>query len=411
MENLRRCLIRCLICGLLFPAACLPAASQEPGQAPSGEVLWLDSDAGLLAVDASRGEVVLELPNGVPSGDFSEIYSSRTKAGKTSLVRWGAESRRPLARTTVDGKVIASVVGSDGLVAMTEPRSPGATPWLPDGRTETTIVVADTSRGTHRNYELSGNFEPEAFSTNGRRLYTIEYIPPTSPNRYRVRILNLATARVSAIGRLKLNAPGQMRGTGRMQVFAPEGDELYTLYTRQGPNYTHGAPADPVRSRTYAFIHLLNLEGGWAHCIDLPLPFGMGRATASSIDVSADGKELYVSDWTNGAIAVVDPSEVKVLRTARLPLGDADDRTFAAASPTGTLYLAGNDEVVVVDTESMMVVGRWRMAGEVSGLEVSVDERIIYVSVGKSIVVVDGATGRQVDALPIGGVNDILHAG
>ena len=264
---------RTLLCGLALLVACGPAVSREPELelSASDGVLWLDTDGGLAAVEVPDGTTRLEVPNAITDREFSEIYSVRYKNRNTSLVGWDEGSARRLTGMTIRGKFAANVVGPAGVVALTEPRSAGATPWLPDGRTRTTVVVADTAAGTERRYELPGNFEPEAFSTNGRRLYTIQYVPPSDPTRYRVRILNLAAGRVSAIGRLRDKvAPDQMRGTGRTQVFAPDGDELYTLYTRQGPNYAHGAPADASQTRTNAFIHLLNLEGGWAHCIDLP---------------------------------------------------------------------------------------------------------------------------------------------
>jgi DNA-binding beta-propeller fold protein YncE len=137
------------------------------------------------------------------------------------------------------------------------------------------------------------------------------------------------------------------------------------------------------------------------------LDWGARRLVRSTYHETA---ENYVSDWTNGAVAVVDPSAVKVLRTARLPLGDADNRTFAAAAFTGLLYLAGNDAIAAVDTASMRVVDRWRMDGEVAGLEVSPDGRTVYVAVAGTIAMMDAATGRQIGAVPVGGVNDILHA-
>jgi DNA-binding beta-propeller fold protein YncE len=172
----------------------------------------------------------------------------------------------------------------------------------------------------------------------------------------------------------------------------------------------HGAPAGAPRGRTHAFIHLLNLKGGWAHCIDLPLPFGMGRATAGSIDISPDGKELYVADWTNGAVAIVNPAAVKVLRVAQLPPGEADDRTFAAASDSGLLHVAGNDVIVTIDTVSLRVVDRWRMDGEVLDLEASPDGRTLYAAVDDSIMMLDAATGSPLGTLPVGPVDDILRA-
>jgi hypothetical protein len=403
---------RTLFFGLALLVACGPEATQHAGNKlpkPSG-LLWVEIDGGLAAVELPEGDVRMEIPNAVVGRDFSEIYSTRYNQGTTTLIRWDPGVAAHLTKMTIRGTFAANVAGPGGKVALTEPRSEGATPWLPDGRRRTTVVVGTPDAGVERRYRLLGNFEPEAFSTNGRRLYMIEYIPPDDPDRYRVRILSLRTGRVFPIGRLK-GAPDQMRGTGRTQVFAPDGDELYTLYTRQGPNYAHGAPAGPSRSRTNAFVHQLNLEEGWAHCIDLPLPFGRGRATASSIDISPDGKELYVSDWTNGAVAIVDPAEVKVLRVAQLPLGDRDDKTFSVASSSGLLYVAGNDTVVTIDTSSLRVVNRWRMDGDVTGLEVSPDGRTVFVAVADAIVMIDSATGTHMDTLPIGPVDDILYIG
>ena len=405
-----------LFFGLTLLVACGPEASPRAAvelPEPSG-VLWLETNEGLAAVELPEGAVRMEVPNAVVGRDFTEIYSTRHGRGTTKLVRWDPETAAVLTGMSIRGAFAPNVAGPGGQVALTEPRSEGATPWLPDGRMRTTVVIGTPDSGTERRYELAGNFEPEAFSTNGRRLYMIEYIPPSEPNRYRVRILNLRTGAVFPIGRLskELNkAPDQMRGTGRTQVFAPDGDELYTLYTRQGPNYAHGAPAGPSRRQTNAFIHLLNLEDGWAHCIDLPLPFGRGRATASSIDISPDGRELYVSDWTNGAVAIVDPAEVRVLRVAQLPLGDRDDRTFSAASGSGLLHVAGNDEVVTIDTSSLRVVDRWRMDGDVTGLRAAPDGSIVYVATADSIAMVDATMGSLIGTLPIESVDDILHAG
>jgi hypothetical protein len=362
-----------------------------------------------MSVEVPDGFVRMEIPNGVANRDFSEVFSTKAGPRKTKIVRRETGSGSPLDKMTIRGRFAANVVGPKGLVALTPPRSEGATPWLPDARVRTTVVVADSMSGTERRYRLRGNFEPEAFSTNGRRLYMIEYIPPSEPNRYRVRILSLSTGEVSAIGRLKGQAPDQMRGTGRMQVYAPDGDELYTLYTRQGPNYAHGTPVEVSPHPTNAFIHLLNLEDGWAHCIDLPLPFGKGRATASAIEVSPDGGRVFVTDWTNGAVAVVDPDDVKVLSVAQIHLGDADDETFATTGGSRRLYVAGNDSVVTIDISSMKAVDRWQMDGEVTGLEVGPDGRTVYVAVGESVTMIDAAGGAQVGVVAVDAVTNILN--
>ena len=109
-------------------------------------------------------------------------------------------------------------------------------------------------------------------------------------------------------------------------------------------------------------------------------------------------------------MAVVNPAAVKVLRTAQLPLGDADDTTFSAASSSGLLHVAGNDMVATIDTSSLRVVDRWAMEGQVTGLEVSPDGRTVYVAVDESVAMIDAETGRQMGTLSVGAVTDILHA-
>ncbi|MGH2729806.1 MAG: YncE family protein [Actinomycetota bacterium] len=389
--------------------ACGSAASHEQ-KPPSQDLLWIDTGSGLASLEAATGRVRVNAPQAVAAPDFSEVFSYSSDGADTTLVRRESARGTELSRMTFPGEFVANVVsGSEGLVALTEPRAPGATPWMPDGRSLTTVVVADPSAGTEKRYELKGNFEPEAFSTNNRRLYTIEYIPAAAPNRYRVRILNLGNGRVSPIGRLKLAAPGQMRGTGRMQVLSPGGHELYTLYTQQGPNYAHGGPVDHNPGATHAFIHLLNLAEGWAHCIDLPMPFGMGTATASAVAISPDGDHLYVVDWTNGAVAVVKPARLRVTRTVSVALGAADDQTFATASDDGTLYVAGNDQVVAMEATSLEVLNRWQLPNEVVGLAVASDGNRLYAALADRVVVLDASSREMVGTIPAEQVESIVH--
>jgi hypothetical protein len=108
------------------------------------------------------------------------------------------------------------------------------------GRNRTRIVVARPDGGRLRTFDLRGDFEPEAFSTDDRKLFLIECLPGDS-GRYRVRMMRLASGAVLSVGRLTKTAPDSMRGTGRVHEYSPDGDVLYTLYTRQPPNYAHRA--------------------------------------------------------------------------------------------------------------------------------------------------------------------------
>lgn len=356
--------------------------------------MWLDSGSGLSEVDVATGKPSFRSDHALASPDHSRVFTYRRGDGATAVTEVNAQDAREL---TVPGELEPVVVsGSGDLIALTEARV-DATLWDPEARRRTEITVAHVGAGKSRTYDLEGNFEPEAFSVNERRLYAIEYIPALAPTHYRVRILRLRTGAVSPIGRLKSQAPGQMRGTGRMQEYAPDGDVLYTLYTQQGPNDLHGA-ADQSPNAANAFIHVLNLQFGWAHCVDLPQPFGTGEATAAAIAVSPGGTKLYVTDWSNGAIAVVDPAKLKVVASEDVALGAEDDATFAAASDDA-LYVAGNDEIVAVHVRSLEAMDRWTMEGEVEALERTSAGDVVAV-VGDELLLLGDGAPRVVAQLP-----------
>lgn len=398
-----------LVC--MAAVACAPASSLDAaGEVGREAVLLGATNAGVVALDARGGGLLYEAPGAVLAPG-EEVFATARARGGTRVELLDARRGRVRSYIDVEDELVASVAsGSGRLVALTEPRSPGATPWLPDGRKRTRLTVAEPGgSGAPLSFDLDGNFEPEAFSTNDRRLFMIEYIPALAPERYRVRILNLASGSVRPIGRLKSFAPGQMRGTGRMQVLDPSGEQLYTLYTQQGPNYAHGAPADHDGGNGHAFVHVLSLAEAWAHCIDLPHPFGTGKATASALAISPDGWNLYVSDWSGGAVALINPKDrLRVARVESPKLGSTDDSTFAQAGEDD-LFLAGNSEVVALDATMLSVQDRWSMESEVTGLALSAGGDRLYVSLeGGTVAVLDAAGGRRIDSMEVSGLKGLL---
>lgn len=392
-------------------AACGPGAPERavPSAFPA-EVLLLRDGTGLRSVEASTGLPRTTYGDATLSADGSSAAALIPSSAGTVLREFDVLGGGVLGGMSVPEGLESTVASASGsLVALATPRQPGATAWLPDGRAETRISIADLDSETLRDFELEGNFEPEAFATDGSELFMIEYLPAMDPDRYRVRRLRLRNGRVLPIGFNKQAAPEQMRGTGRMQVLDPSAEQLYTLYTRQGPNYAHGADPGPEDAgEVHAFVHLLNLKDSWAHCIDLPEPFGTGNATASAIAMSLAGGPLYVTDWSNGAVAVINPDRLRVRKVQRLPLGAPDDQTFTQASwSNGLLYVAGNDEVVLVSTSELEVKDRWAMPKEVTSLLLSGDGLRLYVGQSDRVLILDAVTGEQRGALPAPGLTSL----
>ena len=369
--------------------ACGTARGLE-GLPATGDVVFLATPSGLQALATDSGSIERELPGGKAAPGFEVLVSSVPDGSFTKVTRLSPDGEI-LSRTMVEGDVTARVV-TDDLVALGDAESSGETPYLPAPKLNTNIVILDDS-GAQRTYRLSGNFEPEAFKVDGSELFMIQYLPALAPERYRVRRLRLDDGAVRPIGRLKLNAPGQMQGTGRTQALSPWGDELYTLYTQQidaGHDADHHAANDAVAG--HAFVHMLNLADGWAHCIDLPAVFASGSATASAIAVNPAGDRVFVADWTHGAVSALNPRRARVIDTAEVSFGSSDATTFAVATPE-RLFVAGSSDVVVLDPRTFEVLDSWSYATEITGMSLS-DDRL-YVSTADEIVAVDPDSGAS----------------
>jgi len=219
----------------------LSATRQEP-HAPASHVLLADGNGTLSAIDTARDEVALRSRSAVISPSGTLFYEHR----RPSLTITDLETLQRVGRTSVPkGMELQVASTSERYLAFAESHESGASSWIPAGRARTKITIVSTNQTSpSRTYDLKGNFDIEAFSTDDRQLFLIEYLPAQDPWHYGLRRLALENGKVREIARTKQNAPGEMNGTGRLSLFSPAGHELYTLYTQQGPNYTHTAPED-----------------------------------------------------------------------------------------------------------------------------------------------------------------------
>ncbi len=386
------------------------ACTEPPAPSTASDMVFFDSDHGITVAD-SRGEV-RSADATVASPDWSRLYAVR--GGK--LVTFDPATNQELAGAALPRRLTARVASAAGtLVALTADSS--AHPAnRPAGRERTTIVVADP-RGVRpaQEYDLAGNFEPEAFSADDAYLFVQEYLPANAPERYRVRRVELATGQVQPLllrdkQLIPAGAEEEMRGEGRQAVLSPDRTRLYTLYLHQGDHQhtrdllpgRHGADGRAV----HAFVHVLSLNEGWAYCLDLPDPFGLHPAGAHALTISPDGRSLYVGEMTTKQIAIADTESLTVTKVATMlddqPVGDG---TTMVTSPDGNaLYLGSSNVLRRIDSATLRVDGTWAMPAAVRGLAVSPDGRQVLIGQAGSIARVDTSTGQILDTFVAAGL-------
>ena len=393
-------------CAGAFLAACMtPAADRSAATAPiaePGDLLVLSSPAGLAVADPSTRSVTSIGPAVPALVEPDTLVSAFQRGGRTLVEARDTATSELVGTAEAPSGLAPRVVSADGWrVALMEPPPEGTDPWVPQPRTHTTIVVSylpgDTAAETYR---LRGNFDPEAFSTDGRSLVLLQYVPPEAPAAYRVVLLDLRRGAVEPVyGRVLTKAappskPETMAGTRLSQTASADGSRLYTLYTTEAPGEPHGAAAsgNPV-----AFVHTLDLDREWAHCIALPEAFWGGVPARQAMASSPDGELLYAVDVERDVVTVIDTSKLEAVQTATADFGTPGaGQARAVVSPDGDeLFVAAGDRVVRLATSTLRAGAAWTVHGPVSGLGFGSSGSRLYVATANGVEVLDPSTGRR----------------
>lgn len=377
----------------LFAIVFVLAACGQPGA--GHDLLFLGTPRGVALLDPGAASPTFRA-SAVPSRDWSTVVRAVSEKGSTRVVALNPSEGRELWARTLAGRMVVKVVSEDGdLVAL----APARERYYGQGRARTKLVIAGPSFSQPRALTLEGNFEPEAFSTDGRNLFVLQYLPARAPTKYRVRRLDLAAGRVFGVYTVDAELQEAMRGTARVQAMSPDGKILYTLYTLRGPGGTQRA-----------FIHVLNLEELWAHCIDLPSGFGDRTEAAVALAVAPSGRRLYAAHGVTGAVAEVDTAELRVLRTARINFGWWNTAQ-ALHGPDRTLYLVSGRRISVVDISTLTERRSWLLPAKIRGIQAAEDGTRLYVAMRDEIAILDVVSGKRVGTLDPPGIGNIQTLG
>ncbi len=228
----------------------------------------------------------------------------------------------------------------------------------------------------------------------------IEYLPALEPDRYRVRRLELDTGRMTGVFTVDGQLQGAMKGSARTQALAPDGTRLYTLYWL----------ADETQNEGHAFVHVLSLDGQWAHCVDLPPSVGSGSERADALALSSDGRRLYVVDVEQDRLAEIDTERLRVVRTTAAPLTFAGP-VRAAVGPDDTVYASSGRTILAIDASRHGSPTSWTFGSNVTGLQPAADGRRIYVALTNRIDIFDRVVGRATRSLRVPGMTAIDQLG
>jgi hypothetical protein len=388
--------------------AVLTGCREQTTSAPAvPDVLLAESRHGLVVLGGAR-------PHGLGSAatvslDGGVAYAvNRDQAGGSLLVRLDPADGVPTRSIALGGGWVPRVISSDGRACALSRTGASV---RPAARARTPLLV--TTEGRQQQYDLAGVIEPDAFTRDDAGLFVLEWLPKEAPDRYRVRLLDLASGVVQPLlTRNKVPVPTgaeeEMRAEGRQAVLSEDQQVLYTLYTHQ-PDHQH--TRDLIAGRpgnVHAFVHVLNLTERWAYCLDLPHPFGEGPAEGHAVAIGAGGRRLAVVDTTSGSLAYADTTALTIERVAALPA--ADGAASLAFAPDGRRIFAGvGTTVTVLDGSTDKVTARWSVPGTIHGLGPSPDAARVYSGGTDEVVWLDAGSGALRGRAPVDGLTALRH--
>jgi hypothetical protein len=372
-------------------------ACGDPSRGAVVDTLFFKTARGVAVLATGAPSPSFNGANAVPSSDWSTVVRSVVRRGTTRLTALDPKSGFTRWERELEGDFRVKIVSPDGsLVAM----GPTGERFYRDGRRHTSLVIEGSRLARPHGIGLPGNYEPEAFSTDGKSLFVIRYLPARAPTRYQVRRLDLTTEQVEDVYTPDAHLQEAMGGTARIQAASSDGRRLYTLYTLENED-----------GSSRAFIHVLSLDELWAHCIDLPVEFAAMPEKATAITVSPDNETVFVANSAADLIAEIDAGSLEVTRTAQVALGSSR-KSYAVHDGVSTLFLAGAQEVLALDTSrGFEIIRSWNLFAEITGLQVATDGRRIYAALKDRLVVINPLRDEVVRELDPPGVRVIKEFG
>ncbi len=337
----------------------------------------------LIAYDLADRQVRFRLPPGRLSADGKHYFAATQFGDETRFKEFDPLTGQLRMEYQIRDQWIVGGVSLQGnWIALTKANG---------SKTNTNIVVVYMVDGKIiHSLNLDGNFEVEAISADGNSLFLIQYLSAKSSERYAIRLYDLARGELVPGALRAKGEPEEMVGIAYNQVASPDGRWLLTLYLDT--------------QNKLAFIHTLDLQDKFAHCVDLPSGDGdLDLLKYYTLSLSPDGSKVYAVNAALGIVAEVDLDSRRVIRAVefdRRPVAAADDpqAQFSHSIVSGdgqTLYFANGNDVWAYDTLSGKVGERYTADAPIVGLGLSGDGKRLYIAhADQSLRMFDSLTSR-----------------
>lgn len=379
-------------------ATALLAACGGPDAPTQGgsDLLYMKTATGVTVIDSAASAPTVRSARAVPAGDWSTVVRAEPQGSTTTLFGLDPTTGDQTWERTVDGNLQTKVVSPEGRYVALVPASSRYAGQ--PRRTKITVSGRDVKKEVA--IELAGNYEPEAFSKDGKTLFVVQYLPANDPSRYQVRQLNVARGVVRDVYSVDKELQEAMRGTARVQEMSPDGTRLYTLYTTR------------TRHGDHSFIHVLSLDEMWAHCIDLPHGFAMSGERHTALKLNEDASRLYVADTKEGRVAEVDVERLTVVREAPLDLSSPwPGATMTVDEESAALYIGTGKRVVAASLDDLSRTHSWDLPERITGIQVGARTRRLYVGQNETVAMFDLTNGARLETWDPPGTGTIQSLG
>ena len=388
----RRISLTMLLCGLLIAlTACGSTQSANSTHVarltipPSENLYVLD---GYASANAQRivsfhpgASAFTSLPAGLLSQDHQHIYTAIPQNGQTKITVTNTQGSAvvqsltiPGSYSTIDQDYTKSVLSSNGhWLALKQLGVSGA---------RSTFVVVNTQNGKLiKNIQLRGDFDLDALSPDGSRVYLLERLHDESGHYY-VRLYRTDTDQLDPAiiaDKAEINDP-KMVGSALTRKMANGGVTAYTLYTDTAHNI--------------AFVHALPLASNYigARCIGLPTGKSADVLRYYTLALSSDGSLLYAANAALGIVVVISVNDDQafsdnIQATAHFTPDNThgnttQESTFHSAavlsSDNSTLYFVGVHGIMSLDTHSLTAKSPYAAQQAFTSIALSSDNKTLY---------------------------------